>query len=408
MRAPLAIIFSIILILPAQALAQTSQAVVLLDNYGTHSIGERIFVFGKITNILSDKFLIIQIVNPNNDLCQIQQLTPLSNGLFITESIPLSGKLCGITGFYTIKVYYGDYSSTSTFEVLSKKHVESTLAEYLDLAFNIISEKIQSVEEKNVSNIEGIKAELESVKLQASEESLSHLKELFVNLEMTSFDEEDLFDLDAMTREPINSIIGYSEKLLADNKITAEIDNNVKREIYAAVFYSKIGKTQNAIESINEVAILLTNSDPIKAPTKRNLSFAELEDLVLNLMTKNTSLMGRGLQEELAFIFARGTSPLYVDELGEIVDLLTKARFLDTMSRSDDSLYRLVSSNWSNLRSSVSEAATIKEFLEKKDSIDKIYEAATLLKSLDKVERFITSDSETNSKLADILQPRWK
>ncbi|MGI0010543.1 MAG: hypothetical protein ACREAE_03995, partial [Nitrosopumilaceae archaeon] len=84
MKAPLTIIFSIILILPAQALAQTSQ-VVLLDNYGTHSVGERIFVFGKITNILSDKFLVMQIVNPNNDLCQIQQLTPLSNGFFITE-----------------------------------------------------------------------------------------------------------------------------------------------------------------------------------------------------------------------------------------------------------------------------------------------------------------------------------
>ncbi|MGI0010612.1 MAG: hypothetical protein ACREAE_04345, partial [Nitrosopumilaceae archaeon] len=335
-------------------------------------------------------------------------LTPLSSGFFITESIPLSGKLCGIIGQYTIKMDYGDYSNISTFEVLSKKYTEKTLEEYLDSAFSVVAEKIQRTDEKNISNIGEIKDELESIKLQASEESLLYLKELFVNLEMAAFDEEDLFDLDATTREPINSILEYSTQLLADNKITVEIDNNVKREIYTAVFYSKIGKIQNAIESINESVILLANSDPIKAPTKRNLSFAELEDLVLNLMTKNTSLMSRSLQEELAFIFARGTSPLYVDELEGIVDLLTKARFLDTISRSEDPLYRLVNSNWSNLRSSVSEAPTINEFLEKKDKIDNLYQAATLLKSLDKVERFITSDSEANSRLANILQPRWE
>lgn len=408
MKVPLAVIFSIMLVLPAQALAQTSQAVVLLDNYGTHSIGERIFVFGKISNILSDKFLVMQIVNPNNDLCQIQQLTPLSNGLFTTESIPLSGKLCGITGIYTIKMDYSDYSSTSTFEVLSKKYSENTLEEYLDLAFNIISEKIQRAEENNVPNIEEVKSQLESVKLQASEESLLYLKELFVKLELASFVEEDFFDLDAITREPVNSIMEYSAKLLADNKITTEIDNNVKSEIYAAVFYSKIGKTKNSIESINEVVILLANSDPIKAPTKRNLSFADLEDLVLNLMTKNTSMMSRSLQEELAFIFARGTSPLYVEELEGIVDLLTKARFLDSVSLNEDPLYQLVSSNWSNLRSSVEETVTIDEFLEKKDKIGKLHEVAILLKSLDKVERFITSNSQANSKLANILQPRWE
>src|SRR3990172_13413429 len=109
MKAVTASILSILLLLPAYALAQTSQAVVLLDNFGTHEIGEHIFVFGHVSNILPDKFLILQIINPNNDLCQIQQLTPLSSGFFITDSIALSSKLCGVMGQYTIKVYYGDY-----------------------------------------------------------------------------------------------------------------------------------------------------------------------------------------------------------------------------------------------------------------------------------------------------------
>ena len=406
MKLLIAIICAVMLVFPSQALAQTSQAVVLLDNYGTHSNGERIFVFGKITNILSDKFLIMQIVNPNNDLCQIQQLTPLSNGLFVTEPIPLSGRLCGVAGEYTIKINYGDYSSTSIFEVLSKKYSENTVEGYLDLAFNVISEKIQIAKEKNI-DVSQIESKLDSVKLQASEESLSYLKDLFVDLEMISFDESDLFDLDTSIKESINSIIEYSTNLLTDNKITADVDNNIKREIYATIFYSKISNTKNAIESINEATILLANSDPIKVPTKRDLSYSELEDLVLNLMTKNNSLMSRSLQEELAFIFARGTSPLYVDELGGIVDLLTKGRFLDSVSRNEDSLYQLVNTTWSNLRSSVAGAETITEFLEKKDKVTELYNAAVLLKSLDKVERFITSDSEANSKLANILQPRW-
>ncbi|MEX0911767.1 MAG: hypothetical protein WDZ43_06570, partial [Nitrosopumilaceae archaeon] len=118
--------------------------------------------------------------------------------------------------------------------------------------------------------------------------------------------------------------------------------------------------------------------------------------------------MSRGVQEELAFIFARGTAPLYVGDLENIVDVLTKARFLDNILKNEDPLYRLINSDWENLRSSMEQAATVAEFLEKKEKIDHIHEAATLLRSLDKVERFITSDTENNSKLANILQPRWE
>jgi len=411
MKAVTASILSILLLLPTYALAQTSQAVVLLDSFGTHEIGERIFVFGHVSNILTDKFLILQIVNPNNDLCQIQQITPLSNGFFITDAITLSGKLCGVTGQYTIKVYYGDYSSLSSFEVSPKKYSAKTITEYVDSAIVLVSDKIQSLKEKNVdrSVVDILSSKLDSImSSQASEETLESLKELFVDAETAFFEESDLFNIELVSRQAMDSILGYSAQLLADNKITSEIDEKVKGEVYASMFYAQIDHSQNAIESVNEAAILLANSDPIKVPTKRALTFSELEDLVLNLMTKNTSLMSRGVQEELAFIFARGTAPLYVSELENIVDVLTKARFLDNILKNEDPLYRLINSDWENLRSSMEQAATVAEFLEKKEKIDHIHEAATLLRSLDKVERFITTDTENNSKLANILQPRWE
>jgi len=400
-----------LLLLPSYAFSQTSQALVLLDNFGTHDIGERIFVFGHVSNILPDKFLILQIVNPNNDLCQIQQLTPLSNGFFITDSIALSGKLCGVTGQYTIKIYYGDYSSLSSFEILPKKHSAKTTTEYVDSAIVLVSDKIQSLKEKNVDSsvVDILSSELDSImSSQVSEETLESLKELFVDAEVAFFEEEDLFNVELASRQAMDSILEYSAHLLTDNKITSEIDEKVKDEVYASMFYAQIGHSQNAIESVNEAAILLANSDPIKVPTKRALTFSELEDLVLNLMTKNTSLMSRGVQEELAFIFARGTAPLYVSDLENIVNVLTKARFLDNILKNEAPLYRLINSDWVNLRSSIEQAATVVEFLEKKERIDSIHEAATLLRSLDKVERFITTDAENNSKLANILQPRWE
>ena len=56
------------------------------------------FVYGQIASVLDDSFLIMQIFNPQGDLCQIQQLMPLPNGAFITDVIPLEGKICGISG----------------------------------------------------------------------------------------------------------------------------------------------------------------------------------------------------------------------------------------------------------------------------------------------------------------------
>ena len=50
---------------------------------------------------------------------------------------------------------------------------------------------------------------------------------------------------------------------------------------------------------------------------------------------------------------------------------------------------------------------SLEEFLESKEKVDKLHEAALLLRQLDKVDRFISSDEEQNSELANLLSPKW-
>ena len=103
-----AIFFAILLLVPANAFAQSSDRITLLGNFDDLEKGEHLFIYGKLPTVQPDSFLILQIVNPRGDLCQIQQITPLSNGLFLTDSIPLEGRICGTQGNYEIKLFYGD------------------------------------------------------------------------------------------------------------------------------------------------------------------------------------------------------------------------------------------------------------------------------------------------------------
>lgn len=116
---PVVLSLFVILLMPVYASAQTPDRITVLENFGDYDNGEPLFVYGQIANLLDDSFLIMQIFNPQGDLCQIQQLMPLPNGAFITDVIPLEGRICGLSGEYEIKLFYGDYSKSTTFTVSS-------------------------------------------------------------------------------------------------------------------------------------------------------------------------------------------------------------------------------------------------------------------------------------------------
>ena len=103
---PIILSMIVLLLMPAYASAQSPDRITLLENFGDYDRGEPLFIYGQVVNIVDDSFLIMQIINPRGDMCQIQQLMPLSNGVFITDIIPLKGRICGFSGEYEIKLFY--------------------------------------------------------------------------------------------------------------------------------------------------------------------------------------------------------------------------------------------------------------------------------------------------------------
>ena len=65
--------------------------------------------------------------------------------LFITDVIPLKGRICGIPGEYEIKLFYGDYSTSATFTVSSSLFSEPPDDEKITSAQNLISRHTSAV-----------------------------------------------------------------------------------------------------------------------------------------------------------------------------------------------------------------------------------------------------------------------
>ncbi len=399
--------FFVILLMPSYANAQISDRITLLDNFGVYDKGEQLFIFGSLANVFPDSYLILQIVNPNGDLCQIQQLTPLSNGLFVTDGIPLKGKLCGISGEYEIKLFYGDYTTQSTFTVSSTTFEEPSGFTYFDQATKLVSEKINSIEQKTNQNLEQFSAKLETLTTNPSSNTIGELEALYVDLWSGFFIEDELYEIDPSFRPAVSSALDSTAQLIESGKVSFDIAKSIDEEIFSSMFYYEIGDTNTAIDRINDVFVAIKNVDPIKVEAKQTLSFQELEASLLSLMTKNNSLMNRAIKEEIAFIFARGTGPIYSTELNDLVDLLSKSRYLDVISRKQVGLYKIVQIEWDSKKSSLLNKNTIEEFLESKEKVSKLHQAALILRELANVDRFISDDREENSELANLLLHEW-
>ena len=401
------IFFAILLLVPANAFAQSPDRITLLGNFDDLEKGEYLFIYGKLATVQPESFLILEIVNPRGDLCQIQQLTPLSNGLFLTDSIPLEGRICGIQGNYEIKLFYGDDSKTAEFVLSSTVHQPKTGTEYLDSATNLVSKKIDSVREKTGAGLVFYSERLFAASTQPSEDTIQTLEEIYVDLWDEFFIDDEIFEIDVTIRPAIEDALDTTAILVESNKLSFEIAKEIDRETYSAIFYYHLDDTQKAIEKLYDSFVLISNADPIKVSEKPQKSFAQLEDTLLNLMKKTNSVMSRDVKEEIAFIFARGTAPLFSEEIENTIDLISKSRYLDAVLRNTDPIYRLVASDWESLRDSLISKDSLEKLLDSKEKVDKLHKAALLLRQLDKVDRFISSDKEQNSELANLISPKW-
>ena len=388
-----------ILLMPVYASAQTPDRITILDNFGEYDNGEPLFVYGQIANILDDSFLIMQIFNPSGDLCQIQQLIPLPNGAFVTDVIPLKGRICGIPGEYEIKLFYGDYSTSTKFHVSSDKFSELTNNEMVSSAKNLLSSQ---------GNIIGDLFEIPSPVSNQTSDSLLELESDYVALLNEFFVDDLIVEINPLIRPAVSSALNSVQQLLDRDEISFEIAKSIDEIIFASIFYYEIGDKTKSIDLLTDAFVDIRNVNPEKASVQRTPTFDELEQTLLNLMKKSDTVMSKSVKSEVGFIFARGTAPVYSDEIGQLIDVLSKSRYLDVVSRKQSDLYRLVQNDWNSLKPSLMEKESIDELISSSIRVTELHQAAILLRELDSVDRFISSDSEENTDLANLIQPEWR
>ncbi|MCV0391892.1 MAG: hypothetical protein K5790_01215 [Nitrosopumilus sp.] len=384
--------------MPVYASAQSSDRITILDNFGTYDNGEPLFLFGKVAKVSDDAFLIMQIINPQGDMCQIQQLIPLPDGDFITDTIPLKGRICGIPGNYEIKLFYGDNSKTTNFQVSGNSFTEISEEQKIILAKQLLEKQ---------SSIINDAFDLSSPITNSTANTLHDLEKEYVAFWDEFFTDELIFEINPIIRPAVSSSLDTVEKLLEQGEISFDIAKSIDRTIFAAIFYYEIDDKSKAIDLLTDAFVDIRNVNPEKI-TQRTATFDELEDTLLNLMTKSDTVMSRQVKTEVGFIFARGTAPVYADEITQLIDLLSKSRYLDVISRKQSDLYRFVQSDWDSLKSSMMDKESIEELLESHSRVSKLHSASLLLRELDTVERFISSNSTDNSELANIIMPDWQ
>ena len=197
----LVICIIVILLMPVYANAQTSGRITILDNFGEYDIGEPLFIYGQVANSSDNSFLIMQIINPRGDLCQIQQLIPLTNGVFITEVIPLEGRICGLSGEYEIKLFYGDYFTSTKFQVTTSQYEKPSPSELLESAEILVSEKIDLIDQEfGVGTIF-----FNRLNIAVSNDDLEELEKIYVDLSNEFFSETFTFEINPLIRLAISS-----------------------------------------------------------------------------------------------------------------------------------------------------------------------------------------------------------
>ena len=398
MKIPVVLGIFVILLMPVYASAQIPDRIALLENFGTYDSGEPLFIYGQITSVLDDSFLILQIFNPQGDLCQIQQLIPLQNGDFVTDVIPLKGRICGISGEYEIKLFYGDYSKSTTFNVTSKPFTESNTEQKIDLAQNLVSDQGVLIEQL---------FDISSPLSNQISNNISKLESDYVGLWTEFFVDDLIIEIDPLIRPMVSSSLNSVQKLLNDDKISFEIAKSIDEVIFAAIFYYEIGDKTKAIDLFTDAFVDIRNVNPEKISTERAPTFDELEKTLLNLMKKSDTVMSKSVKHEVGFIFASGTAPVYSDEITELIDILSKSRYLDVVSRKQSDLYRLVQNDWASLKPSLMGKGTIEDLIDSATRVTNLHDASIILRELDSVDRFISSDSDENSDLANLILPDW-
>ena len=223
---------------------------------------------------------------------------------------------------------------------------------------------------------------------------LTELESHYVNLWDEFFVDDFIVEINPLIRPVVSSLLDSVSQLSDDDEISFEVAKSIDKMIFAAIFNYEIGNKSKSIDLLTDVFVDIRNINPEKIDVQKTLTFDELEDTLLNLMKKSDTVMSKSIKNEVGFIFARGLGPIHSDDIFDLVDILSKSRYLDVVSRKQSDLYRLVQNDWESLKSSLQEKESISKLLESHNVVSDLHKAAVLLRDLDDVERFISSNSE--------------
>lgn len=392
--------FAIILLMPVYAGAQApADNIIVAPDLGSYQKGEYVFIHGQIATT-PQGFVITQILNPRGELCNIQQLVPISSGSFVTDSLVLRGSLCGVDGKYDVRIFYGESMTTSSFTV------EPTSITTVDdeTRFN----NAKSVLDRRIGQTPSIDTtpfRLTAASIVLPFGTVDDVSDVYSDLLAISFSDATLDGLDVTLRRSVSGALDAIDKLESAQTIPVETSSIIREMVYHAIFFYEIGDKKTSSDLITTAYSTISEFDPISLEAEAPVTYAGLKRTLLGLIYKNSTILSVPVRDELAFILARGTAPVYADELSTILDILTKTRYLEITSKNQNDLNRLVSREWRDITQSVFGAQSIESLVSLKSRIDTAYDAAFLLRDLDKVERFVNNG--ISGGLGDLIQPEW-
>ena len=402
MKAKIAlVVFAFLLLAPTYASAQSPDRIIITPIEDEKMHGEYVWIHGKILSITPGAFVIIQITNPRGELCNIQQIVPIEHGSFVTKAISLQGNLCGLQGDYTVNVHYNTLVSNMVFTL---GHDIVLIANELD-AFT----DAKLVLDRRIAQTRSIDTSLykdraDSITFPFG--TIVNASRVYSDLVVESFTASLLDGLDVTLRRSVSSALDAISMLETDAVLDATTASSIRHTVYSAIYYYEIGDAKLSSVRLNAAYDAIREYNTQSSEYTPPATFDNLKATLVGLIQRNANLLGPEIRDELAFILARGTAPIFATELETMLDILTQARYLEITSQKDDSLYSFVSSEWLAISGPMSQARSIESFTSYAERVNAIYDAAFLLRDLDKVERFLDSDS--NVGLGEIIEPSWQ
>ncbi len=140
-----------------------SSEIVLNLSKRVYSVGESVVISG-LVHSSSNVPVVVQVWNPMNEACSLQQTSVENDGSFTTSPIPIVGRTCSVEGTYTVKAFYDGSEGSIGFEVQTsgKDHKGSNLGNSANKS-SLISEIL-----KVKRHADSLKKEIQVIKNNAS------------------------------------------------------------------------------------------------------------------------------------------------------------------------------------------------------------------------------------------------